>query len=179
MSDILSMLQGVLQDGGYRTWLTSIDKRPAVCFEDDAVMGFVRLFDDTTTLLSGWRETETEFLRQHDERIRAAGDKAWNVYSVFLASAPADPAESREIRLIDEDLERTRKIAASGITHREALVAAMLPLLRLQYQPALDQEDAAERFRRRVLAIAPFAAEIVLDEGVSPRDVARRLGAGK
>ena len=94
----------------------------------------------TTTLLSGWRETETEFLRQHDERIRAAGDKAWNVYSVFLASAPADPAESREIRLIDEDLERTRKIAASGIIHREALVAAMLPLLRLQYQPALDQE---------------------------------------
>ena len=48
MSDILSMLQGVLQGGGYRTWLTSIDKRPVVCFEDDAVMGFVRLFDETT-----------------------------------------------------------------------------------------------------------------------------------
>lgn len=179
MSDILSLLQGVLQEGGYRTWLTPIDKRTAVCFEDDAVMGFAMLFDEAATLLAAWRDAETAFLRQHGERIRLAGDKAWNVYSVFLTMATAHAGDSRVIRLIEEDLERTRKIAASGVSHREALVGALLPLLPLQQQPVLEREDVAERFRRRVLAIAPSAAEMVLNESVSPKDVARRLGSDK
>jgi hypothetical protein len=179
MSDVLSLLQGVLQEGGYRTWLTPIDKRTAVCFEDDAVMGFAMLFDEPAALLAGWRDAETAFLRQHGERIRLAGDKAWNVYCVFLTAASATAAEGRMIRLIEEDLERTRKIGASGVSHRDALVGALLPLLPLQQQPVLEREDVAERFRRRVLAIAPSAAEVVLDESVSPKDVARRLVSDK
>jgi hypothetical protein len=179
MSDVLSLLQAVLQEGGYRTWLTPIDKRAAVCFEDDAVMGFAMLFADGGALLETWRNAEAAFLRQHGERIRLAGDKAWNVYSVFLATGTADVATSRDIRQIEEDLARTRKIAASGVTHKEALVAALLPLLPLQQQPVLDREDVAERFRRRVLAIAPSASDVVLDESVSPKDVARRLGPDK
>ena len=179
MSDMLSLLQGVLQEGGYRTWLTPIDKRTAVYFEDDAVMGFAILFDDAATLLTGWRDTEAAFLRQNGERIRLAGDKAWNVYSVFLTTATANGADSRIIRLIEEDLERTRKIAAAAVTHREALVGALLPLLPLQQQPILERADVAERFRRRVATIAPSVAEILLNENVSPREVARRLGTDK
>lgn len=179
MSDILSMLQGVLQEAGYRTWLTPLEKRTAVCFEDDSVMGFAMLFDDPSTLLGAWRSAETAFLLQHAERIRLAGDKAWNVYAVFLTTAVGSAADGREIRSIEEDLERTRKIAASGVAQREALVAALLPLLPLQQRPILDHEDVAARFRRRVLAIAPAAAEIVLDDSVSPKDVARRLGSEK
>jgi hypothetical protein len=176
MSDMLSLVQGVLQAGGYRTWLTPIEKRTGVCFEDDAVMGFAVMFDDTATLLAGWRDFETAFLRMHGEDIRRGGDKAWNVYSVFIATASGEPT-GREIRQIEENLERTRKIAASGVNHREALIATLLPLLPLQQQPALDREDVAERFRRRVVAIAPSAAEILLNESVHPKDVARRLGA--
>ena len=59
MSDTLSLLQGVLQEGGYRTWLTPIDKRTAVCFEDDAVMGFAMLFDEPAALLAGWRDADS------------------------------------------------------------------------------------------------------------------------
>ena len=147
------MLQGVLQEGGYRTWLISITKRAAVCFEDDSVMGFACIFDDAASLLANWREIEMAFLRHHDQRIRTAGYKAWNVYSVLLASGHATSTENREIRFIEEDLERTRKLAATGITHREALVSAVLPLLPLQYQPVLDREDMEERFRRRIAAI--------------------------
>lgn len=175
MSDMLSLVQGVLQEGGYRTWLAPIEKRTGVCFEDDAVMGFAVLFDDTTSLLAGWRNAEAAFLNMHGDDIRGGGDKAWNVYSVFLATA-SGPSTARDIRQIEEDLERTRKIAASGVSHREALIAALLPLLPLQQQPALDREDVAERFRRRVVAIAPSAAEILLNESVHPKDVARRLG---
>ena len=175
MSDMLSLVQGVLQSGGYRTWLTPIEKRTGVCFEDDAVMGFAVLFDDTATLLAGWRATEAAFLHMHGEDIRRGGDKAWNVYSVFLAIASGE-STPRDVRQIEEDLERTRKIAAAGVSHRDALIAALLPLLPLQQQPALGPEDVAERFRRRVVAIAPSAAEVLLDESVSPKDVARRLG---
>jgi len=179
MSDILSMLQGVLQEGGYRTWLTPIDKRVTVCFEDDSVMGCAMPFDDPSTLLATWRSAETAFLLHYAERLRRAGEKAWNVYSVFVTTGKTDAADTRAIRSIEEDLERTRKIAATGVDHREALVGALLPLLPLQQRPVLDQEDVAARFRRRVLAIASSAADIVLDESVSPKDVARRLGLEK
>jgi hypothetical protein len=170
-------LQGVLQEGGYRTWLAPIDNRTSVCFEDEAVMGFAVLFDEPTGLLSGWRGAEAAFLQQNGGTIRMAGDKAWNVYSVFLVTATAASDDAREIRLIEEDLERTRKIAASGVDHREALVAALLPLLPLQQQPVLEREDVAERFRRRVLTIAPSVADTFLDENIPARDVALRLGS--
>lgn len=179
MSDVQSMAQGVLQQAGYRTWLVAIEKRPAMCFEDESVMGFICVFDGAAALLRDWRELEIGFLRHHGDRIRNAGDKAWNIYSVFLSSGLAAAVESPEIRLIEEDLERTRKIAATGITHREALVSAVLPLLPLQYQPILDPEDVTERFRRRLLTIAPLAADALLDESVTPREVARRLGDAK
>lgn len=180
MSDVQSMMQGVLQEAGYRTWLVAISKRSALCFEDDSVMGFACVFNDAASLLNDWREIEMTFLRLHGDRIRSAGEKAWNIYSVFLASgAASNHTQGREIRLIEEDLERTRKIAATSITHTEALVAAVLPLLPLQIQPVLDREDVTERFRRRLLTIAPSAAEVVLNESVSPRDVARRLSEAK
>jgi hypothetical protein len=179
MSDTLSMLQGVLQEGGYRTWLTPVEKRTAVCFEDNSVMGFAMLFDDPSMLLATWRSVETAFLLQHADRIRVAGDKAWNVYAVFLTTATTNAGDIRAIRSIEEDLERTRKIAASGVSQREALVGALLPLLPLQQRPVLEQEDVTARFRRRVLSIAPSAAEIMLDDSVSAKDVARRLGLAK
>lgn len=179
MSDVLSLVQGVLQEGGYRTWLTPLGRRTAVCFEDDAVMGFVAVFDDSAAVLNSWRQSEAAFLQQYVDDIRTAGDKAWNVYSVFLAAGAADPRTTREIRAIEEDLERTRKIAATGVTYREAVVAALLPLLPLQQQPALNREEVGERFRRRVTAIAPGAADMLLNENVSPKDVARRLAGSK
>lgn len=175
MSDALSQVQGVLQAGGYRTWLTPLENRTAVCFEDDAVLGFVALFDDPAAVLRSWQQTERAFLAQYGNDLRNAGDKAWNVYSVFLASESADASTARSIRAIEEDLERTRKITAVGVSHRDAVVSALLPLLPLQQQPALDREDVGERFRRRVTAIAPQAADMLLNEDVSPKDVARML----
>lgn len=179
MSDLFSLVQGVLQEAGYRTWLTLLEKRTAVCFEDDAVMGFVAVYDGPTPLLNTWRESEAVFLRQYGEDIRHAGDKAWNVYSVFLTSGASDATTSREIRAIEDNLEQTRKISATGVTHREALVAALLPLLPLQQQPALDREDVDERFRRRVTSIVPGVADMLLNESVLPKDVARRLAGSK
>jgi hypothetical protein len=96
--------------------------------------------------------------------------------ALFLSSAIADALQKRQINSIEEDLERTRKIAACAISTREDLVRALLPILPLQHQAVLRPEDITERLKRRILNIAPKAANVALDETVSAVEVARLLG---
>jgi hypothetical protein len=179
MTDLRSPVQVVLQDAGYETWLFTVDNLPTIGFEDNAVMGFICLFEDVPSLLRRWRELETKLLTGHAPSLQKAGEKTWNVYSVFFSSAGADPMQTREIRWIEEDLERTRKIAASGLTSRDEILTALLPLLPIQRQPLLDSEDfdITQRLRKRIASIAPEAANAVLDRTVTAAEVVRLLGA--
>jgi hypothetical protein len=179
MTDFTSPLQVVLQEAGYQTWVVSVSGIETVCFEDDAVMGFACIFGDAATLLAHWREVETMWLRKHAPSLHKAGEKTWNLYSVFLCTSSADPIQMRELRAIEEDLERTRKIASCALNNRTALIAAVLPLLPLQSQPILDSDDfdLTQRLRKRIATIAPAAAGAALDLGVSPNEVVRLLGA--
>lgn len=178
MIDLLSMAQVVLRDAGFSTRLASLDGTALVCFEDNALVGFCCTFDHPERLLAEWRARELALLTRFAASFRSAGDKAWNVYCAFLCGSQTDPAQTREIRWIEEDLERTRKIAACGIASREELVRVLLPVLPLQYQPELRAEDVTERLRRRIAAIAPNVVEVALDEAVSPVEVVRILGDG-
>jgi len=177
MTDLISTVQIILREAGYETWLAPVDHLTAVCFEDDAVMGFVCIFDEPALLLERWRGVESALLTRHAPRFREAEEKAWNVYSILLCSKTASEDETREIRHIDENLERTRKIAASGLVGRENVVTALLPILPIQYRPQLEGEDLTERLKRRIAAIAPAAVDVALDEAVPTADVVRLLGA--
>ena len=179
MTDLKSPVQIVLQDAGYETWLLSVDGLPAVGFEDSAVMGFVCFFEDVSTLLRRWRDLETRLLTMNASSLQKAGEKTWNIYSVFLTPGSGDEAQLREIRWIEEDLERTRKIAACGLSSRDEIVKALLPLLPIQRQPLLDSEDfdLTQRLRKRIASIAPNAANAVFDDTVTPSEVVRLLGA--
>jgi hypothetical protein len=115
-------------------------------------------------------------LVQFAPNLRRAGDKAWNVYCVFVCAPNGDEIQNREIGWIEEDLERTRKIAAAGIRSREDAVRALLPLLPLQYESTIRPEDTDSRLRASIAAISPRAAAVVLDETVSAAEVARLLG---
>jgi hypothetical protein len=176
MIDLLSVMQSVLREAGFVTRLATFDRSSVVCFEDDALMGFGCAFEDPVMLLERWRATEKSLLLPHAERLRSAGEKAWNVYCLFLCGASADPVQSRKVRWIEEDLQRTRKLAACGVTTREDLVRALLPILPLQYQPVLQVESVTDRLHRRIRTIAPKAADVVLKESVPAADVARLLG---
>jgi hypothetical protein len=173
------LIQVVLQQASYRTWLAEAERLTIVCFEDDAVLGFVCIFDDPAILLQRWRSIETAFLVRYAGDLRTAGQKAWNAYSAFLSSGAADSVQARQIRWIEEDLERTRKLAATGVISRDDLVAALLPILPFQYQPRLDVEDLTQRLRKRITVIAPAAADAVLDHTVSATDVVRLLTSEK
>lgn len=176
MIDLLSTLQVVLREAGFDTRLTSIDRSSVVCFEDDAIMGFGCVFDEPADLLMRWKVLEMSLLKRYAPNFRAAGEKAWNVYFVFLCPIVTDPIQNREVRWIEEDLERTRKIAACGLSSREDLLLALLPILPLQFQPVLRAEDVTERLQTRVCTIAPRAPHVVLDLSISPDEVVRLLG---
>jgi hypothetical protein len=177
MTELTSTLQIILQEARYKVWLASVERLTAVCFEDEAIMGFACLFGDAKSLLDQWRTVEGALLNRYAPRLREAEDKAWNVYSIFLSAAAATQSQVREIRQIEEDLERTRKIAACGLTGRDEVVTAMLPVLPLQYRPRLDGEDLTERLRKRIATFAPMAADAALNEQVSPAEVVRLLGS--
>jgi hypothetical protein len=178
VTDLKSQLQIVLQDAGYDTWLSAIEHLEIVGFEDDTVMGFACIFDDVASMLERWRRIETRLLNHNAPSLHRAGDKTWNLYSVFLSQAIANDGQSREIRWIEEDMERTRKLAACGVVDQSTLVAALLPLLPLQSQPSLDREDfdVTQRLVRRIGTIAPPAASVALDPKVNVTEVIRLLG---
>lgn len=176
MIDVLSMMQIVLRDAGFTTTPVTVDHTSGICFEDDAVVGFGCAFEKSSELLSSWRAIETAFLMRHSQSLRSAGEKAWNVYVVLLSSQLGDSTTVRQVRWIEEDLERTRKITACGVNTREDLTIALLPLLPIQYQPVLAAENNAQRLERRLALIVPNTASRVLDDSVKPSEVIRLLG---
>jgi len=179
MTELRSRVQVVLQDAGYLTWLSSVNRETVIIFEDDSVMGFVCMFDDAASMLERWRDMETALLGAYASELQRGREKTWNVYCAFLSSAVADEAQTREVRWIEEDLERTRKLSACGLISRDHVLTALLPLLPIQYQPVLDSEefDVSQRLRKRIADIAPGATSAVLDDAVSPAEIARMLGA--
>jgi len=176
MIDVLSTLQVVLREAGYSTRLASIERSSIVCFEDDTLLGFGCIFENPVNLLEQWKDKEMALLKRYAPSVRAAGEKAWNVYCLFLCGAPADPIRNRQVRWVEEDLERTRKVAACGLKSREDLLRALLPILPLQYQPELRPEDVTKRLQNRIRTIALSAQQVVLDQSVSPTEVVRLLG---
>jgi len=179
MSDLKSSLQILLQEAGYDTWLASADGLEVVGFEDDVVMGFGCVFEDVVSLLNRWRTIETVLLTRHASSLQRAGEKTWNVYSVFLCPTVANEEQSREVSWIEEDLERTRKIAACGVLGQSELTTALLPLLPIQYQPSLDSEnfDLTQRLRKRIGSIAPQVVDTALDDAIPATEVVRLLGS--
>jgi hypothetical protein len=176
MIDILLTTQVILEQADFTVSLTSMDRSSVLCFEDDTLMGFVFVFEDPAALISGWKATEASLLNRYAPSFRVAGQKAWNVYCVFLCGPAVDRHQSRAIRWIEEDLDRTRKIAGCGLRIREDVSRTLMPILPLQYQPLLQIENATERLESRIRAIAPQASGVVLNDAVAPTQVAQLLG---
>jgi hypothetical protein len=179
MTDLKPTLQALLRDAGYQTWFVAMDRYEVVAFEDDATMGFACIFERGSMLLEEWKSLETKFLMNFALALKRAGEKTWNVYSVFLCAENTSEDETRAIRWIEENLERTRKITGIVPNGRADLITALLPLLPIQYQPRLDSEDfdLTQRLRRRIASIAPAAEHAALDAGVAASEVVRLLGA--
>jgi hypothetical protein len=175
MIDLLSVSHTLLRDQAYRTRVIAIGRSSALAFEDESVLGFVYAFSTPEDLLKDWRSVERSFLDINAPRFRRSGEKAWNVYSVFLCTESVDAEHRREVHWIEEDLTYTRKLAGVGLGIRQDVVDVLLPLLGMQQRPFLQTDSFESRLRRRVRAFAGDATESLLRENAAPEDIARLL----
>ncbi len=174
--DIFTQAEILLRDSHYETWTWTGSAGPVACFENAALMGFVHVFDTADTLLCTWRARQEVALARHAASLRAAGAKAWNVYSVFL-TPDQDARRAREIERIEEDFSLTRKIARASIITTDDVEKALLPLMSLRAKPLLGVSNFETRLRTRLKDIPPEAVAAFINNETTPAEVARILGA--
>jgi outer membrane protein TolC len=112
-------------------------------------------------------------LSRHSASLRAAGAKAWNVYSVFLAEEKA-LTKRREVERIEENFTLTRKIARAGVRTQDDVERALLPLAAVKAQPILSDTDFEDRLRTRLKDVSADVLTAFLGSA-SAEEVARML----
>jgi hypothetical protein len=171
--DILTQAEIVLREAQYETWPWSGGPVPAICFEDQTLVGFLHTSPSAESLLKGWEKAQESALGRHAVALRSAGNKAWNVYSVFLAERGTAELNWRTER-IEEDFSLARKIARANIQTNADLVRALLPLLRIRAQPTLGEAHYSDRVRARLKDV-PASAVTAFVGAASAADVAHIL----
>lgn len=147
--DIATQAEIVLRGAGYETWPWTGVSPAVTCFENAALIGFVHVFSSADELLARWETAQQAVLTRHSAALRAAGAKAWNVYSVFLAEEQA-PTQQRAVERIEENFALTRKIARAGVRTQDDVERALLPLTAVKAQPILSDTDFQDRLRARL-----------------------------
>jgi hypothetical protein len=175
MTVAITFAEAVLARAGFTCWQSQLGPMPTLGFEDASLMGFVFEFPTAQAIVDGWREAEQKMINQHAHAFRRAGDKAWNVYSVFLTTNEATKAECRQLRLIEEDLEQTRKLTGAGQASEVATAEALLPILPISTKPQLGTFDADARLARRLDALVPGISNLLLDDAVEAVQVLQHL----
>lgn len=152
--DIASQAEIALRGAGYETWPWTGVSPAVTYFENAALVGFVHVFSSADELLEGWEAVQQAVLSRHSAALRAAGAKAWNVYSVFLTDEQS-PTQQRAVERIEENFALTRKIARAGVRTQEDLERALLPLTAIKAQPIPSDTDFQDRLRARLKDVSP------------------------
>ncbi|MBE0614140.1 MAG: hypothetical protein IH604_10780 [Burkholderiales bacterium] len=147
--DIATQTEIILRGAGYETWPWTGVTPAVICFENAALIGFVHVFSSADELLARWEAAQQTVLSRHSAALRAAGAKAWNVYSVFLTVEQA-PTQQRAVERIEENFVLTRKIARAGVRTQDDVERALLPLIAVKAQPILSDTDFQDRLRARL-----------------------------
>ena len=141
-------IEATLRSNGYRCRLSQYDAE-MLLFEDDAIFGFVVLFDTAPQLLSQWKGRQTTFIQKNAGALRRAHMKSWNCYAIYLSAEPAAEILSPALSDIEEDLALTRKIVADGISTARDVQRALLPILPIQ-NPSVTTATAASSLGTRL-----------------------------
>jgi hypothetical protein len=165
MSTILETAAELLQEHGYVVVLKHTDV-PHLLFESEECLGLMIAFADPETLLGNWSIQSAALLEAQKLGLRRSLEKAWNSYLVLLSAARADRLQQALMDSVEEDLVGTRKIARAGMTSREEIARAILPLLPLQSAPNLQPVDMKEEVRIRASQLPPA----VMDAFLAGRD---------
>jgi hypothetical protein len=171
--DISTQIEITLREADFDTWLWTSAEPNVICFENAVLIGFVHIFSSAENLLERWEAAQASVLSRHSPALRAAGLKAWNVYSVFLTAEPA-PNQQRAVERIEENFSQTRKIARTGVRTQEDVVNALLPLTTMKAQPILSDTDFEDRLRSRLSTVPKNVLTAFLSD-VPAEDIAKIL----
>lgn len=172
--DVSKEVQIILRGGGYDTWEWSGGTVPLVYFENDVILGFVYLFDDSIALKNEWQKTQDEVIKKFKPNFKAAGNKAWNVYSIFLATSES---EDDTLDYIEEDFKFTRKIARTNIVTKKSIESALLSMLPIVNRPVISETDFTDNLRTNLSKINKDAAIAIINK--IDADVIAQILAGK
>ena len=175
MSHAISSAEAVLARAGYSCWRTQLGSTPALGFEDPSVLGFVFAFPNAEAIIEDWRDTEQKMIDKYAHAFRRAGEKAWNVYCAFLTETEGTTSECRLLRVIEEDLEQTRKLTGTSQNDEVSVARTLLPILPIAFRPQLGTFDAEARLAKRLDALVPGISTLLLDEAVEPVQVMQHL----
>ena len=163
----------VLEEAGFLTSVTRPDSQ-AFLFEDDSVMGQLHVFVTARDVLGAWEKAQDEFLQTHLPVFRRNTAKAWNLYTVLIATQPATDDDATRLSALEEDFRSTRKIARAGVSTRDEIMGALAPLLPFRNNLTLDLADTRGQWLDRVAAAHPSLRMLGADEA-SPAELANRL----
>ncbi len=176
MMDLSTQIETLLRSNGYFTSLWTGNKVPIVCLENKTIFGFIHLFESTEDLLSNWKDIQKTTFEHHAEVLNKAGEKAWNVYSVFLSEEDSKTELFKQLELIEEDFTYSRKIARTGIQTQSDITEALLPLLSIQSHPSLNEVIYEDRLRTRLNDLPQEVITAFLqNKDIEPSEVAQIL----
>ena len=163
LMDISDQVEIVLRDAGYTTQRARQGPRFVICFENAMLIGFAHVFESSAKLLTQWEAVQRAVLTQYNVALRNAGEKAWNVYSIFLTD-DTESSRQRAVERLEENFALTRKIARGGIRTNRDVEHVLLPLTSVQAQPSLGVTDFEDRLRVRLKEASSDAVTAFLSE---------------
>jgi hypothetical protein len=153
-----------LRDASFDVAGASSEHGEAAIFENDTILGFAFFYDTATDLIRLWATDADALIATRRFQLKAAGNKAWNTYVLFLAMQRPSPIEIVALSIIEENLAGYRKIARAGCASAADLNRALLPLLPIQSAPVLEAVDSKVEVRQRATELSPKILDAFLSE---------------
>lgn len=163
MDDNLKNICSVLDGAGYFHFEVDSPTISCIGFENDLNLGFIHCFQTTEELLNKWLSQNDEVLSRFQFQLRTAGEKSWNVYSVFLSTGPSTEQQNILMGRIEEDLSGTRKIMRAILPDIDGARTGLLPLLGIQNPPILGPVDMIEEISNRTSGLPSKAVHAFLN----------------
>lgn len=164
MTNVLKEAESILMEAKYNVVHFTEDGKEYLAFENNALFGFLQSYNSIDDLLSSWRDDKDKLLRKFTPQFRVAGPKAWNVYTVLVASDNATEIQYHALQDIEEDLSETRKIARSNLETADDVSAALLSLLPFAYIPILPPLDIRAEIAMRAQELPEKALNAFLSD---------------
>ena len=160
MLRLLDDVRAVLHAEAFTTLLLRPDSS-VLYFEDSTVMGHVHVLASAEEILQTWEALQDTFLQRNATRLLVDPTKAWNLYTVLIASQTPPPDLDRALSSLEDDFRGTRKLARAGVLTKPDIATALAPILSFQNVSSVTLIDANIRLTERLHSVSPLLSGLI------------------